>query len=543
MANPPTRRKKASPSNSSACSQRTRLPEPDEAAARARGTEGNATGDRKKRKRQDDIVNDFYLSLVRAELSKEVRADLLCKKKHILMTQSNGGADVLVAQKAKDPRGQEVDNGSIPLDDTNHEGVLHMKKIDERSRTTKKGWDCFQNIMEEDLPSIADKRSSYQDADILTKTASLSTSFSGPDPAGNAATTSTGFVPPGVAATSYPGPDPPGVAATSYPWPDPLDTTAASYPALDPPGEVATSYSVPEPPDNAATSSLGPSSPGNAASAADPPGVVAASSSATQPPGVVTASSTAPQLSGNVAASFLATQPSDNVAASSSVPQPPGVVAASSTRDDDNALMLLPLMVFGIFVFVIVSLSIFLFACLCAGQCVVLCVTLGALAKGITTPIQNAGRGDSGLPAPKGRVSTTLQYKAPTSLSKGIPAGALFTPGPSCNMNDSAICWGALQSGNKCAKLECNHIFHERCILQALLHKPECPVCRKSIGEPVGKCPSGTMTTTITPDRCSGFQEDSIVITYEIPAGKQMSYHCNPGITHASKCTDAFIPK
>mmetsp|Transcript_7934 Transcript_7934/g.13148 ORF Transcript_7934/g.13148 Transcript_7934/m.13148 type:complete len:131 (-) Transcript_7934:1006-1398(-) len=81
---------------------------------------------------------------------------------------------------------------------------------------------------------------------------------------------------------------------------------------------------------------------------------------------------------------------------------------------------------------------------------------------------------------------------------------------------DCVICYDPLHKRRKCAKLKCKHIFHTKCIQQAFQCKPECPVCRKSIGAPVGKSPSGTMTTTITRARCSGFLEDSIVITYVI---------------------------
>jgi len=41
----------------------------------------------------------------------------------------------------------------------------------------------------------------------------------------------------------------------------------------------------------------------------------------------------------------------------------------------------------------------------------------------------------------------------------------------------------------------------------------------------------------------SGFLEGSIIITYVIPAGRQMSYHDSPGTSHASKHAVAYIPK
>eukprot|EP00984_Skeletonema_dohrnii_P013960 scaffold5845_cov73-Skeletonema_dohrnii-CCMP3373.AAC.2 len=139
--------------------------------------------------------------------------------------------------------------------------------------------------------------------------------------------------------------------------------------------------------------------------------------------------------------------------------------------------------------------------------------------------------------------TNTLSYKAPKSLTTGIPPDAMSTPDSSCDMEeDCVICQDPLHKRRKCAKLKCGHIFHKECIQRAFQSKPQCPVCRKSIGAPVGKCPSGTMTTTTSSMRCSGFREGSIVITYVIPAGRQMSYHDNPGTSHASKHATAYIP-
>ena len=140
--------------------------------------------------------------------------------------------------------------------------------------------------------------------------------------------------------------------------------------------------------------------------------------------------------------------------------------------------------------------------------------------------------------------STTLHYKAPKSLTTDISSDAMSTPDKYCNMKrDCSICWDALGNGNQCAMLKCRHIFHKTCIQRACQSKPECPECRVSIGAPAGKCPSGTMTITTTFARCSGFQEDSIVISYAIPSGKQKSYHDNPGTRHGLKNTSAYIPK
>lgn len=67
-------------------------------------------------------------------------------------------------------------------------------------------------------------------------------------------------------------------------------------------------------------------------------------------------------------------------------------------------------------------------------------------------------------------------------------------------------------------------------------------MCRKVVGEPQGKSPSGAMTISTCPIPCDGFGDDSIVIHYEIPRAKQLSYHDNPGKPHGAKDATAYLP-
>ena len=141
-------------------------------------------------------------------------------------------------------------------------------------------------------------------------------------------------------------------------------------------------------------------------------------------------------------------------------------------------------------------------------------------------------------------LSNTLTYTAPATLTTGIPSDAMSTPDSSCNMEDDCvICQDPLGKRRKCAVLKCHHVFHKDCIQRAFQSKPQCPVCRKSIGAPTGKSPSGTMRTASSSIRCAGYSEGSIVITYSIPAGRQMSYHDTPGTSHAGKHVTAYVPK
>ncbi|KAL7554867.1 hypothetical protein ACHAWF_018412 [Thalassiosira exigua] len=124
----------------------------------------------------------------------------------------------------------------------------------------------------------------------------------------------------------------------------------------------------------------------------------------------------------------------------------------------------------------------------------------------------------------------TLKYKAPKSLSTGIPSSA-FVPPPRLR-----------KRGSRCVTLKCMHSFHSECIELAFKTKPQCPVCRTHFGDPRGKSPSGTMTVTTSPIRCSGYQEESILITYSIPSGTQENYHDHPGRKHGSKHAAAYLP-
>merc|ERR1719356_2384395 len=102
------------------------------------------------------------------------------------------------------------------------------------------------------------------------------------------------------------------------------------------------------------------------------------------------------------------------------------------------------------------------------------------------------------------------------------------------------ICHCNLEEGPRVALSACGHVFHTECIQLAFKSKPQCPVCRVSIGKPQGKSPSGTMTVSNSSIRCSGFMEDSILVSYNLPRGTQLGYHDHPGRQHDSKRVTAY---
>ena len=136
-----------------------------------------------------------------------------------------------------------------------------------------------------------------------------------------------------------------------------------------------------------------------------------------------------------------------------------------------------------------------------------------------------------------------MVYNAPQSLATGVPPNALVEPPASCTLEECTICHEILNQRYCVGLKACNHVFHVDCIHKAFEFKHQCPVCRILIGSaPQGKSPSGTMTVSSSPICCAGFQCDSFVISYIVPAAIQLSYHDNPGHIHSSKVVTAYLP-
>ena len=162
-----------------------------------------------------------------------------------------------------------------------------------------------------------------------------------------------------------------------------------------------------------------------------------------------------------------------------------------------------------------------------------------------TKAARASGRSGANAYTNSSSTTQTLTFKAPRSPSVGVPSNALIAPDPaSFNKKDMCvICHDPFKRSSRCVALNaCSHIFHKECVELAFKSKPQCPVCRVPVGEPQGKCPSGTMAVSISAARCSGYHEDSILISYNIPSGTQMSYHDNPGRRHGGKIAMAYLP-
>jgi hypothetical protein len=74
----------------------------------------------------------------------------------------------------------------------------------------------------------------------------------------------------------------------------------------------------------------------------------------------------------------------------------------------------------------------------------------------------------------------TIQYVAPSKLNTSVDSNAFKKPHQSSVLSeDCAICMDPLSS-SRCKQIAvCRHVFHTKCIEQALKNSTSCPVCRK----------------------------------------------------------------
>lgn len=143
---------------------------------------------------------------------------------------------------------------------------------------------------------------------------------------------------------------------------------------------------------------------------------------------------------------------------------------------------------------------------------------------------------------PSSAQASKLNYRAPEKLDNGIPSNA-FIPYHSCK-EECVICQDNLSTESSIKLAVCKHSFHLDCIKQALEVSSQCPICRKSVGEPRGKSPSGTMNVSRSSTSCDGYHPSvgSIVIDYSMKSELQKTYHDNPGTIQMGKTARAYLP-
>jgi deltex-like protein len=109
--------------------------------------------------------------------------------------------------------------------------------------------------------------------------------------------------------------------------------------------------------------------------------------------------------------------------------------------------------------------------------------------------------------------------------------------------DECPICLTALSSCKVASIRRCSHQFHVDCITASLKYSTRCPSCRKSLSDPQGKSPSGTMKVTSSPSiTCQGFSVGAFKINYSLPSAMQHMYHDNPGTRHRGTERVAYVP-
>lgn len=167
-----------------------------------------------------------------------------------------------------------------------------------------------------------------------------------------------------------------------------------------------------------------------------------------------------------------------------------------------------------------------------------------AQAIAVPSPIPTPSSLQASLPRPTA-FPETIEYMAPPFLSASASISEAFevplTPVP----GDCTICQDSLMGGDPVLLLAgCHHAFHQDCIDECF-NKTDlrCPTCKTPVGEPQGKCPSGTMRISKGPQQCPGYMgAKTIVISYELPSGTQLPYHPKPGMRYGGDDRTAYLP-
>ncbi|XP_017271233.1 E3 ubiquitin-protein ligase DTX3L isoform X2 [Kryptolebias marmoratus] len=93
-------------------------------------------------------------------------------------------------------------------------------------------------------------------------------------------------------------------------------------------------------------------------------------------------------------------------------------------------------------------------------------------------------------------------------------------------------------------QLKCKHEFCKACLQKSMKHNgPICPVCKDVFGAMEGDQPEGKMTWFKSPSSLPGFEGfGHIIITYDIPHGKQTEKHPQPGQYYSGINRTAYLP-
>lgn len=135
-----------------------------------------------------------------------------------------------------------------------------------------------------------------------------------------------------------------------------------------------------------------------------------------------------------------------------------------------------------------------------------------------------------------GPINIRLDYNPPPTICMDtdtmIRSSTVKDIQKQIDAKECLVCFDSFgETGQDIVTTPCEHFFHRRCLLESLNHSTNCPICRKSVATPRGKCPRGTMSVNLTNAYTSvvGLTPQVIQIAYSIPSGTQATYHESPG--------------
>jgi deltex len=105
------------------------------------------------------------------------------------------------------------------------------------------------------------------------------------------------------------------------------------------------------------------------------------------------------------------------------------------------------------------------------------------------------------------------------------------------------VCFEDFGRTTQLVATQCGHFFHRSCLLESLKHSTKCPVCRKSVAAPRGKCPPATMSVSLINNfhSCPGLTPQLIQIGYALPSGVQSCHHEAPGRSFSGTSRNAYL--
>uniref|UniRef100_UPI003AAC908B E3 ubiquitin-protein ligase DTX3L-like n=1 Tax=Centroberyx gerrardi TaxID=166262 RepID=UPI003AAC908B len=118
------------------------------------------------------------------------------------------------------------------------------------------------------------------------------------------------------------------------------------------------------------------------------------------------------------------------------------------------------------------------------------------------------------------------------------------TAGGTTGENEEETCPICMDTFTNKEKLKCSHEFCKECLTQSVNSLgPICPVCKAVFGKVEGDQPEGKMSWHTVRTQLPGFPDcGTVVITYDIPSGKQTEKHPNPGKWYSHLHRTAYLP-